>query len=122
MNLNCPILIGACDNGVYFDTDKYESMVNDNTIDVIVWTFRNEPTSKNNPNMYAWVETDENDFVTNVSCKKFDKNKHHLKTTHVIIGTMFYRKGVDFENGLKKNYQENIRSNNEFYVDDVLHP
>ena len=33
---------------------------------------------------------------------------------------MFYRKGVDFENGLKKNYEENIRSNNEFYVDDVL--
>lgn len=120
VNLNCPILISACDNGVYFDTDKYESMVNDNTIDVIVWTFRNEPTSKNNPNMYAWVETDENDLVTNVSCKKFDKNKHDLKTTHVIIGTMFYRKGVDFENGLKKNYQENIRSNNEFYVDDVL--
>ena len=46
--------------------------------------------------MYAWLETDENDFIKNVSCKKFDSEKHDLVNSHVIIGTMFYRKSKDF--------------------------
>jgi hypothetical protein len=33
---------------------------------------------------------------------------------------MFFRKVQYFIDGLRINYQENIRSNNEFYVDDVL--
>ena len=33
---------------------------------------------------------------------------------------MFFRKGSYFVDGLHANYNENIRSNNEFYVDDVL--
>jgi NDP-sugar pyrophosphorylase family protein len=114
------ILISACDNGIYFNHEKYNSLVNNNEIDIIVWTFKNEPTSRNNPNMYAWLETDENEFIKNVSCKKFDSQKHDLVNSHVIIGTMFYRKSKHFLDGLKKNYEENIRSNNEFYVDDVL--
>ena len=120
IDLNLPILISACDNGVYYNKQKYYSLVNDNTIDIIVWTFRNNPTSKNNPNMYAWLETDSNNFVKNVSCKKFVKEKHDLINSHVIIGTIFFRKAKYFIDGLNMNYKENIKSNNEFYVDDVL--
>jgi bifunctional N-acetylglucosamine-1-phosphate-uridyltransferase/glucosamine-1-phosphate-acetyltransferase GlmU-like protein len=120
INMETAILISACDNGVYYNKEEYNKMLHDESIDVIVWTFRNEPTSKNNPNMYAWIETDSNNFITNVSCKKFDNEKHNIKTSHVIIGTMFFRKAKYFINGLKENYKENIRSNNEFYVDDVI--
>ena len=84
-------------------------MLEDDNVDVIVWTFRNEPTSKNNPNMYAWIETDSNNFITNVSCKNFDNKKHNIKTSHVIIGTMFFRKAKYFIDGIKENYKENIR-------------
>ena len=70
--------------------------------------------------MYAWMTTDENDYVKHVSCKKFIKEIHNIKESHVIIGTMLFKKGKHFLDGLSKNYQENIRSNNEFYVDDVL--
>lgn len=120
IDLEKPILITACDNGVYFDIKKYQSLVNDNKNDIIVWSFRNEPTSKNNPNMYAWMSTDDNNFVKHVSCKKFIEGIHDIKQSHVIIGTMFFRKAKYFIDGLKKNYDENIRTNNEFYVDDVL--
>lgn len=120
INMESSILISACDNGVYYNKEEYNKMLHDKNVDVIVWTFRNEPTSKNNPNMYAWIETDNNNFITNVSCKKFDNRKHNIKTSHVIIGTMFFRKAKYFINGLKENYKENIRSNNEFYVDDVI--
>ena len=115
-----PILITACDNGVYYNVQKYQELVDDISNDIIVWSFRNEPTSRNNPDMYAWMTTNNNDYVKHVSCKKFIKEIHNIKESHVIIGTMFFRKGKYFLDGLSKNYQENIRSNNEFYVDDVL--
>jgi len=115
-----PILISACDNGVVYNVEAYQSLVDDPTIDVIVWCFRNNPTSRNNPNMYAWVETGADDCATRVSCKKFDPTRHNIKTSPVIIGTMFFRKARYFTEGLEANYRENIRSNGEFYVDDVL--
>jgi len=115
-----PILISACDNGVYYDVSKYNKLVSDTDIDVIVWSFRNNSASTNNPNMYAWLETDEKDYIKSVSCKKFDPSIHDIKTSHVIIGTMYFRKAKYFLDGLKANYEENIRSNNEFYVDDVI--
>ena len=111
-------MISACDNGVYYNVEKYEKLVNDKTVDVIVWSFRNNQTSKNNPNAYAWMDVDENDNIKYVSCKKFIYNDP-LKT-HAINGTMFFRKAKYFMDGLKKNYEENIRTNGEFYVDDVI--
>tara|TARA_R110000868_G_scaffold124816_1_gene329710 strand:- start:780 stop:2348 length:1569 start_codon:yes stop_codon:yes gene_type:complete len=118
LDLEKPILISACDNGVYYNSDEYKKLLDDTTNDIIVWSFRNNPTSKNNPNMYAWLKVDENNNIKHVSCKKFIYDDP-LKT-HAIIGTMFFRKAKYFIEGLQKNYKENIRTNNEFYVDDVL--
>jgi NDP-sugar pyrophosphorylase family protein len=115
-----PILITACDNGVYYNTNNYKQLIDDEKNDIILWTFRNEPTSKNNPNMYAWLDTDENNFVKKVYCKKFVEGIHDIKKSHVIIGTMFFRKGKYFMEGLQENYKQNIRTNGEFYVDDVI--
>jgi len=68
--------------------------------------------------MYAWLKVDENNTIEHVSCKKFIYDDP-LKT-HAIIGTMFYRKARYFIDGLNINYQQNIRTNGEFYVDDVI--
>ena len=118
LNLEHPILISACDNGVYYDSEEYSKLLEDESIDIIVWTFRNNQTSKINPNAYAWLDVDNDGFIKHVSCKKFIYDDP-LKT-HAIIGTMFFRKGKYFIDGLQKNYEENIRTNGEFYVDDVL--
>lgn len=115
---NTPIQISACDNGVTYDEAAYQQLVDDETVDVIVWSFRNNQTSKVNPGMYSWLQVDEFNNVTNVSCKKF-VGKDPLKT-HAIIGTMFFRKAKYFSEGLIKNYNENITTNSEYYVDDVI--
>ena len=120
VRLDKPILISACDNGVYYDKAKYQKLLDDETIDVIVWTFRNNPTSRNNPHMYAWLETDDCGYVKKVSCKKFIEGVHDIRQSHVIIGTMFFRKASYFLEGLAENYKQNIRSNGEYYVDDVI--
>ena len=120
IDLEQPILITACDNGVYYDSEQYEQLVDDIHNDIIVWSFRNNPTSKHNPNMYAWMTTDKDNYVQSVSCKNFIPGIHDLQKSHVIIGTMFFRKAKYFIEGLQQNYKQNIRTNGEFYVDDVL--
>jgi NDP-sugar pyrophosphorylase family protein len=118
IDLENPIMISACDNGIFYNVDKIQKMLNDENIDIIVWSFRNNQSSKISPNSYAWLDVDENDNIKHVSCKKFIYDDP-LKT-HAIIGTMFFRKGKYFMDGLEKNKNLNIRTNNEFYVDDVL--
>ena len=118
LDLELPIFISACDNGAYYDTNEYIKLLNDESIDIIVWSFRNNQSSKTNPNAYAWMDVDNNNNIKHVSCKKFIYD-NPLKT-HAIIGSMFFRKAKYFIDGLIKNYEENIRTNNEFYVDDVL--
>ena len=68
--------------------------------------------------MYSWLQVDEFNSITNVSCKKF-VGEDPLKT-HAIIGTMFFRKAKYFSEGLLKNYNEDITTNGEYYVDDVI--
>ncbi len=118
IDLESPILISACDNGIYYDREKLQKMLNDESIDIIVWSFRNNQSSKNSPDSYAWLDVDNNDNINHVSCKKFIYD--NPLTSHAIIGTMFFRKSKYFIDGLKKNYYNNIRTNGEFYVDDVL--
>lgn len=118
IDLDKPILISACDNGIYYDTNKCNEMLYDETVDILVWSFRNNQASKVNPNAYAWLDVDIDGNINHVSCKKFIYDDP-LKT-HAIIGTMFFRKAKYFIEGLQKNYKEDIRTNGEFYVDDVL--
>jgi len=122
VDLESPILVSACDNGVYFDTKKYQSIIDDGNNDIIVWSFTNQQCSKKNPEMYGWIETDENDHVKEVSCKKFIEGIHDLEKSHVIIGTVFFRKAKYFLEGLQENYKKDFRTNGEFYLDDVINP
>jgi NDP-sugar pyrophosphorylase family protein len=113
------ILISACDNGVYYNPSDYYTLVDDDSIDVIVWSFTNNPTSKLYPHMYAWLDVDSNGFIREVSIKKPFTDR---EATHCIIGTMFFRKTSIYKEGLADIYKNNIRTNGEFYVDNLLNP
>lgn len=65
-----PVLISACDNGVYYDMDKYQKLLDSDDVDIIIWSFSNNSTSKLYPHMYAWLHVDENDYIKDVSIKK----------------------------------------------------
>ena len=119
INLEKPILISACDNGVYYNITEYEKMIEDPEIDIIIWSFSNNPTSKLFPHMYAWLDVDKHNYVKRVSIKKpFDD----VENKYAIIGTMYFKKGTYFKKGLDEIYKTNYRTNNEFYVDNMIEP
>jgi NDP-sugar pyrophosphorylase family protein len=114
-----PLLISACDNGAYYDTEAFYKLIDDPSIDVIVWSFTNNPTSKLYPHSYAWLDVDKDDNICDVSIKK---EFEHKNAKHCIIGTMYFRKTSLFLEGLEDIYKTNFRTNGEFYVDNLLVP
>jgi NDP-sugar pyrophosphorylase family protein len=116
---NTPLTVTACDNGAMYDPDRLENLMNDGSVDVIVWCFTNNPTGKLYPHMYAWLDVDDSDSIREVSIKKPFATKPN---THAIIGTMFFRKAGVFKAAYKHIVDHDLRTNGEFYVDNLLQP
>lgn len=117
-NLKSPLLIAACDNGMLWNADKYKELVTNEKVDAIVWSFRNHPSSKRNPEMYGWIITDEMDNVQGVSVKKAISETPG--EDHAIVGTFYFRKTAYFLEALEQMYAKNVRVNGEFYVDSCV--
>ena len=112
------ILVSACDNGVFYDADKFLELVNDESNDIIVWTYRNNYTSQLQPNAYSWVNCDSEGVVSCVDVKDF-RGKDPVKE-YAITGTMFFRSKDIFNESLQSLYSNDVRTNGEFYVDSML--
>lgn len=114
-----PITITACDNGALYNETHLQNLLDDRSIDVIVWSFHNNPTSKLYPHMYAWLSIDETFALRDVSIKKpFEDRPNH----HAIVGTMFFRKAKYFKQGYAHIVEHDLRTAGEFYVDNLLKP
>ncbi|MBY0353698.1 NTP transferase domain-containing protein [Candidatus Babeliales bacterium] len=112
------LVIGACDNGMLWNQQKYQDLVDDKSVDVIAWSFRNHPSSNKNPQMYGWLAVDHNNVVTNVSVKvPLSANPSH---DHAIVGTFTFKKAAYFLQAAQNLRAKNIRVNNEFYVDSCI--
>lgn len=114
---NASLLIAATDNGMLYDKAKYQALLDDQKIDAIVWTFRHHQSSKNNPQMYGWVKTcDEN--VKGVSVKKAISDDPF--NDHAIVGTFYFRKVKYFNGALESLIKNDVRVNGEYYVDSLV--
>ncbi len=111
------LTIGACDNGMTYDSALLEERWSDGA-DAVIWTFRGNRAVLQNPGMYGWVETDANDRVTRVSCKVPISNQP-LKD-HAVIGAFSFRKASDFVETARRTIALDRRVNGEFYLDIVL--
>ncbi|MEO5357666.1 MAG: NTP transferase domain-containing protein [Nitrospirae bacterium YQR-1] len=116
--LQLPLLVGACDNGMLWDSEKYKKLIDDPTVDAIVWSFRHHPSSKRNPHMYSWIVADNDGNVLEVSEKRAISNDPF--NDHAVVGTFYFRKAAYFLDSLVSLYKGNKRVNNEFYVDSCI--
>ena len=65
------------------------------------------------------VDVDENNYIKRVSIKKPFSD---VENKHAIIGTMYFKKAKYFKIGLDKIYEINYKTNNEFYIDNMIEP
>ena len=117
IDANRSLLISATDNGIIYNKEKYQELVDDENLDAIIFTFRHHVSSKNNPQMYGWVRTNQ-DTATGISVKVPISETPF--NDHAIVGTFYFRRVEFFERGLKNLLKKDIRVNNEFYVDSLM--
>ena len=72
---------------------------------------------KKNPNMYGYVKIDKQGFASRVTCKK--KISGSPWNDHTIIGTFTFKKAKYFIHFANKLIKNNLRVNNEFYIDSI---
>jgi bifunctional N-acetylglucosamine-1-phosphate-uridyltransferase/glucosamine-1-phosphate-acetyltransferase GlmU-like protein len=112
------ILISACDYGIIYDSRQLEQLLNRDKPDVVVFSFRDSIASKINPNMYSWLDVDASGNIKSVSTKHFPGGDPFK--LQAIVGTMYFRKAQFFVDGLNENLMHQLRTNGEYYVDDVI--
>lgn len=118
IDLNSSLLIAATDNGMIYDKEKYQNLIEDEKVDAIIFTFRHHISSKINPQMYGWVKTDDDNNAVGISVKIPISDDPY--NDHAIVGAFYLKKVEYFNKALKNLLDKNIRVNGEFYVDSLM--
>tara|TARA_B100001250_G_scaffold374783_1_gene361844 strand:- start:3880 stop:5526 length:1647 start_codon:yes stop_codon:yes gene_type:complete len=118
LNEEDSLLITASDNAIIYDTEKYQNLISDKTTDGIIFTFRNNISSRKNPHMFGWVKLDENGNAIGVSVKK--PISATTFNDHAISGTFYFKKIKYFNEALVNLMNKKIQVNNEYYVDSMM--
>jgi NDP-sugar pyrophosphorylase family protein len=114
------ILISSCDYGLEYDEFTTNA-------DIIVWTTTNNTAFAKDPSSYSWVEIEKRKRTRRKKTRDILK-KVHVKTnffndpfnSHAIVGTFYFKKAKYFLEGLNRIYEKNIRSNGEYYIDNIF--
>lgn len=115
-SLEKPLFIGACDNSMIFDYKKLEKQMAE--ADVLAFSFRNNPASEKNAYAYGWLKVDEDENIQSVSVKVPISDTP--KNDYAIVGAFYFKKAQYFIDTLNYLYDNNLRVNNEFYVDSCV--
>ncbi len=118
VDLDSSLLIAATDNGMIYSKQEYQELVENEDVDAIIFTFRGHVSSKNNPEMYGWVNVDDRNNAVGVSVKAAISEKPF--NDHAIVGTFWFKKVKYFNRALERLIDKNIRVNNEYYVDSLM--
>ncbi len=113
---NDKLTIGSCDNGMLYDTERYEYI--NNLFDILVWTFNQNLAVVNNPEMYSWAELNQSGLISRISCKKVISN--NPINDLALTGAFFFKRAEIFLEFGEKVIEKQERINNEFYVDSVI--
>ncbi len=109
------LLISSIDYQTIYDEEALASMLADETIDVIIFTFQSGSTCLKAPEAFAYCRTDrDSDRVIEVVEKRTISDTPELDPA--VVGTFYYRHAIQFVPGAKQMIERNIRVNNEFYV------
>jgi bifunctional N-acetylglucosamine-1-phosphate-uridyltransferase/glucosamine-1-phosphate-acetyltransferase GlmU-like protein len=112
------LFIAPCDNGMIWNQNTYEELLQDSSIDLICWTFSKHLAISQKPTAWGYVSTDEHNNVKDVSVKKPFTTEPYNE--HCIIGTFWFKSAKLFKNIYHELIKRNIRVNNEFYVDSMV--
>lgn len=117
LDLDAPVTIGACDNGVLYNVDAFERAFAEGGADVLVWTIRGHADGRRRPEMFGWVDQGPDGAVTGVRVKSAPDSP---TSDPMIIGAFTFRRARDFVDAANALVARDARVNGEFYVDSLV--
>jgi len=112
------LTIGPCDNAMIYDSRKFAELLSSPKCDAVIWTFRQNPAVLQNPRMYGWVDVDAQNYVRRVLVKI--PLSESPMDDHAVIGAFTFNHAIDFISCAEETISQNRRTNDEFYVDEVM--
>ena len=112
-----PVTIAACDNGMIYDTATFQSLMDLEDIDVIVWGAKGYPGAIRSPEMYGWIDADASGVIKSVSVKKPLSNP---SIDPIVVGTFTFKRLGDFLNSVNHMKNRKALVNGEYYVDTAI--
>lgn len=117
-----PLFIGACDNGIVYNKDKWNKATNSGA-DALILSFTRQPNLTRDPRAWGWIKVGRNNLVKGMSVKVPISNNPY--NDQAVVGSFWFKSGQTFINAAEELIRKNIRIKNEFYVDslpDVMIP
>ncbi len=117
INNDKELIIAASDNGIIWDEKKYLKLKE--SCDCLVWTFRNSEAVVEKPEGYGWVVVKEDGITVEKMSVKVPISNTPIND-HAVVGVFWFKNGNIFVDAAEKMINDNIRINNEFYVDEAI--
>ena len=111
-----PITVGACDNGAIYNQETFLDLVNDDSIDIIVWGYRGNVNAIRRPEMFGWID-ENNNIINNISVKTPLDNPNH---DPIVTGTFTFKNTEIFSSCMDSLFERNGKINGEFYLDSCI--
>ena len=112
-----PITFGACDNGAIFDQDAFAALVKEKNVDVIVWGVRGHANAVRHPEMFGWINADDDGVIKGISVKNPLSDPEN---DPIVIGTFTFISLKAFESSINRLFERDGRINGEFYLDSCV--
>lgn len=116
VDMDAPLTIGACDNGMLYDGKAFEAALSEGA-EILVWVVRGHPAAGLHPTMFGWVEADAAGVVTRISVKTPLSDP---ATDPIVVGAFSFKRASIFVEAFERMVQRGAKVNGEYYVDTCI--
>lgn len=110
------VTVGACDHGMIYDAARFQALLAEPTVDVIVWAVRGHVNAVRSPQMYGWID-ECNGKIQRISVKT--PLSSPLRDP-IVLGTFTFRRQDDLEQCIHRLIERDGKVNGEFYLDSCI--
>lgn len=115
IDLDRPVVVGTCDNGVDLSHDRHAAMLTQ--ADLLVWGVRHHPAARAHPRQFGWIDHDDDGRVRRLSVKEPLRDP---AIDPIVIGAFSARRAGDLVAAIERLIAREGRVRGEFYLDSAV--